>query len=66
MSVDNGDVNGDYCYMNGSNVSESKNNNYINYKKKRDDISTNRYLMKNNGLPDGVGIDVMLPTSALN
>ena len=27
--------------------------------KKRDEISPNRYAMENNGLPDGVGIDVM-------
>ena len=29
-------------------------------------MSTNRYLMENHGLTDGVGIDDMLPTSAPN
>ena len=41
-SVDNGHVNGDYCCMNNSTVSESNNQNPIDYKKKRDKISTNR------------------------
>ena len=45
---------------------ESKNNNSIDHKKKRDKISTNRYLMENNGLLDGLGIAVMLPASILN
>ena len=66
MSVDNGDVNGDYCYRNSSTGSESKNHNSINYTNKIDEISTNRYLMENIELPDGVGIDVMLPVSKLN
>ena len=54
MSVDNGDVNGDYCYTNSSTVYESKNHNYIYYTNKRDEIYTNRYVMENNGSPDGV------------
>ena len=66
MSVDNGDINGDYCYMNDSTISESKKQNYIDHTKKIDEISTNRYLMKDNGLTDGVSIDNMLPASALN
>ena len=66
ISVENSDVNGDCYYMNFSTVSESNNHNTIDYKKKRDEIFTNRHLMKNNGLQDGVGIDVMLPASALN
>ena len=66
MSVDNGDINGDYCYMNDSTISESKKQNYIDQTKKIDEISTNRYLMKDNGLTDGVSIDNMLPASALN
>ena len=35
MSVYNGDVNGDYYYINSTTVSESNNQNYINYTKKR-------------------------------
>ena len=31
ISVENGDVVGDYCYMNSSNWSESKNHNSIDY-----------------------------------
>ena len=34
MSVDNGDFNGDYFYMNIYTVSESKNQNYIDYANK--------------------------------
>ena len=49
MNVVNGDINGDYCYSNGSTLSESKNHNSINYTKKRYGISTNRYLMENIG-----------------
>ena len=33
---------------------------------KRDEISENRYLRKNNGSPDGVDSDDMLPESARN
>ena len=65
MNVENVDVNGDYCYMNIYTVSESNNHNSIDYTKKKDEISTNIYFMENNGLPDGVGIDVMLPASTL-
>ena len=46
MSVENGDINGDYCYMNSSTESFIKNHNYIDYTKKRDDISTNKYLIE--------------------
>ena len=52
--------------MNSSTGSESKNHNSMDYTKKIEDISTNRYLMENNVLPDGVGIDIMLPASTLN
>ena len=66
MSVDNGDVNGDYCNMNSSTCSESNNHNSVSYKKKRDEISTNRYLGENHGLLYSVVIDDLLPASALN
>ena len=46
MSVDNGDFNGDYCYMNSSTVSESNNHNSIDYTNKRYENSTNMYLME--------------------
>ena len=36
MSVDNGDINIDYCYMNGSTVFESNNQISIDYKNKID------------------------------
>ena len=49
MNVGNVDINGDYCYRNGSTGPESKNHKSIDYKKKRYGISTNRYLMENNG-----------------
>ena len=52
--------------MNGSTGSKLKNHNLVDYTNKRDEISTYRYLMENNGFPDGVGIDVMLPASVLN
>ena len=35
MSVENGDINGDYFYMNGSTGSESKNHDSIDYKNKK-------------------------------
>ena len=60
------EINGNYYYMNSSTGSESKNHNTIYYTKKRDEISNNIYLMENNGLLNGVGIDVMLPISRLN
>ena len=65
ISVEKSDVNGDYFYMNSSTGSEPNNHNSIDYKKIYE-ISTNRYLMENNGLPDGVGIDDMLPKYTLN
>ena len=66
MSVEHGDVDDYYCYTNSSIGFESKNHNCIDYKNKRNDISTNIYLMENNGLTDDIGIDDMLPASALN
>ena len=45
MSVENCDVNGDYCYMNNYTGSESKNHNSIYYTNKRDVIFTNINLM---------------------
>ena len=66
MSIGNCDVNGGYCYMNISTVSESNIHNYIYYTKKREKISPKRYLMEKNGLLDGVGIDAMLPASTLD
>ena len=44
ISVENGDSNGGYFYMNGSTGSIIRNHNYIDYKKKRDEISTNKYI----------------------
>ena len=49
MSLENVDVNGNYCYINNSTASESKNHNYIDYKKKINEMFTNIYLMENNG-----------------
>ena len=66
MSVDNGDANGDYCYMNSSTGNVINNHNLIDYTNKIYEISTNRYLRENNRLPDGVDIDDILPVSALN
>ena len=66
MNVDNGDVNGDYCHMNSPTGSIINNHNIIDFKNKRDKFSTNIYLRENNGLPDGVDIDYMLPASTLN
>ena len=65
MTFENGDINGDYFYMNSFNGSDIKNHNYINYTNKRDENSTNRYLRGNNGLPDCVDIDDILPASKL-
>ena len=44
MSVDNGYVNGYYCYMNSYTESNIKNHNSIEYTKKTVDISTNIYI----------------------
>ena len=63
--VDNGGFNSDYCYMKSYTRSESKNQDSIEYTKKRDEISTNICLLENNRLPDGIGIDYMLPAYAL-
>ena len=64
MSVENGVFSSEYFCMNSSTGSWTKNHNCINYTKKKDEISTNRCLMENNGLPYGVGIDDMLSASA--
>ena len=49
MSFDQGDLNGDYCYMYISTTGyESNNHNSIHYTNKRDEIYTNIYLMENN------------------
>ena len=66
MSVENGDNNGDFCYVNSSTGSESNNHNSVDSTKKIYEISTNIYLMENNGLPDVLVIDDMLSASALN
>ena len=63
MSIYNGDVNGDYCYINSSTGSIIRNHNSIDYAKKREEISIKTYLRENNGFPDGVDIDYMLPVS---
>ena len=56
MSVENGDVNDDYCDMNRFTGSHIKNHNSVHYTNKRDETSTNRYLSVNNELLDGVDI----------
>ena len=66
MSIKNGDINVGYCYINSSAASESNNHNSIDYTKKRDENYPNIYVMENNGFPDGVGIDVMLPAPTIN
>ena len=66
MGVENGDVNGGYCYINSSTGSESNNHNSIYSTKIRDKTSPNISEMENNRLPDGVGIDIMLPEYTLN
>ena len=43
MSVDTGYVNGDYFYMNSSTRSIIRNQNSIDYKNDRYEISTNKY-----------------------
>ena len=47
-SVENGDVNGDYCYIKIPTGYESKNHNSIYYTKKRYEIAPNIYVMENN------------------
>ena len=66
MSVDNGVANCDYCNMNSLTGYFINNHNSIDYKKKRDNFSTNKYRRENNGLLNGVDIGDMSPTSALN
>ena len=66
MRVENGDVNGDCCYMNSSTESVIRNNSFIEYTNKRDAISAKKYLKENNESPDGVDIDDILPASAPN
>ena len=66
MSVKNGDVNGSHSYINSPTLSESKNNNSIDYTEKIDEIYFNRYEMKNIWLQDGVGIGVMVHASTMN
>ena len=66
MSVDNNDINGDYCYMNGYTGYESNNHNYIDYTKKRYEIYTIRYVMENNGLLASIRIYIMVTASTLN
>ena len=52
--------------MNSSTGYFIRNQNSIDYTKKIDRISTNKYLRENIGLLDGVNIDDMLPVSATN
>ena len=66
MSVENGDVNSDYGYINSSTRSVRKYHDSIDYTNKRDEIFTNRYLREKNVLQVCVYIDYMLPASALN
>ena len=66
VSPQNFDVNCGYWYMNSPNLFESNNHNSIDYTNKRDETDRNRYVMENNRLPDGICIDVMLPSSKHN
>ena len=66
MSVENGDVNVDYFYINSSTGNFINNHNYIDYTNRRYEMYTNIYLRENNGLRDGVDIDDMVPESATN
>ena len=67
MSVYNDDVNGDYFYINGSTEYVISYHNSVDYKKKRDEITANKYLRENNGLQVGLYISyTMLPASAHN
>ena len=59
ISVDNGDVNGDFFYMNSSTGYVINNHDYIDYTKKRYEIYAKTYLRENNRLPDGVDIYYM-------
>ena len=52
--------------MNSSTGYFIRNQNSIDYTKKIDRISTNKYLRENIGLLDGVNNDDMLPVSATN
>ena len=52
--------------MNSHTVCEAKNRNPIYSKTKSDENIPNISEMENNGLQDGVIIDVMLPASTLN
>ena len=47
--VENVDVNGGYCYINISTLSESETQNSIDGTKKRNEISPNIPVMENNG-----------------
>ena len=49
ISVDNGDFNGDYFCINSSTGYVINNHNPIDYTKKIDKITTNRYFRENNG-----------------
>ena len=66
MSFYSGDVNGDYFYMNSSNWYVIINHTSVDYTKKRDEISTNKYLRGNNGLLDVIDTDDMLLASVPN
>ena len=65
-SVENGDVNGYYCYINSSTGNFINNHNYIDYTNRRYEMYTNIYLRENNGLPDGVEINDMLSAPTPN
>ena len=66
ISVDNGDINCEYCCINSYTVSVINNHNLVYYTSKRDQFSTNKYLRENNVLLNGVDIDDMSPESTLN
>ena len=64
--VKNCDMSGVHCFMNSNTLYKANNNNYVDYTKKSDQNTPNRYEIENTGLKDGDDIDVMLSTSTLN
>ena len=64
--VENVDLSGGHCFMNSHILSESKNQNFIDFTKKLDGNVPNVSEMEDTGLQDGAYIDVMLPAYKLN
>ena len=64
--VETFDVSCGHWYMNSNTIYEAKNPNFMDSTKKRNENAPNLSTMKNTGLKDGDGIDVMLPASTLH